>query len=447
MNAHLEDIREIIYSGVQSDIVNSKVIDQHEETKRTDTRIDLTLKNIDKVRVGKESHIGLRKDSNYKTEETMKGIYKRLIVYDLRKIGEVLDEIVDAFELSSLVILLDEWSSIRIECQPLLAEMIKMTLISGRERNIFLKFSCIPGRTCLGSLKSNHQSIGFLMGEELFEGIDLDKYYSSYIEPQENIVIFLMMILHKHLSKNIKQFRDAKFSEVFNYFKSNIFTDDGSMVELVNVSSGIPRDFLLIFTDVFLKSEQNLPISLLDIREAAYEFFHRRKMEQSISDEVTDLFERIYKYVSKKSYIFFVSNTYAKDPLLQEIYNNRWIHLIYQGITLYEGAERGNYDVYKIDPGRYINKSAFSKCESTYQTMNVFARTIKNMLHFGPTLDDAWTPKEIDPQIKVLISKWIRNLYATTSKVPVSDADEFRGNVTNILVDKIFNEKRSSTAN
>lgn len=74
---------------------------------------------------------------------------------------------------------------------------------------------------------------------------------------------------------------------------------------MVNVSSGVPRDFLIIFSLSFLQSEGSLPITVQTIRECAAEYFWSKSEEED--EEVKALFEEIYEYVKNKSYIFFVS--------------------------------------------------------------------------------------------------------------------------------------------
>jgi hypothetical protein len=69
-------------------------------------------------------------------------------------------------------------------------------------------------RTRLSAPISNRQKIRFDKSE-LSEGLDLDKYYTSYIEPPQSLAGFLRTVLYKHLKAKIKEFKDAKFGEVF----------------------------------------------------------------------------------------------------------------------------------------------------------------------------------------------------------------------------------------
>ena len=112
-----------------------------------------------------------------------------------------------------------------------------------------------------------------------------------------------------------------------------------------------------------MSSQNTLPISVENVRSAALEFFNREKSDLIINHNrrASDLFEDIYESIP--TFIFFVSRRYSKDELLKEIWHNRLIHLISEGTSAYANGERGTYDVYKIDQGKYITLKSLEQGE------------------------------------------------------------------------------------
>jgi hypothetical protein len=140
------------------------------------------------------------------SEDSMKVVYEGLTVVNYEEVRRGLDSVIEELNAKSVVILFDEWSAIDLELQPLFAEMIRSTLVSGRR--MFIKFGCIPYLTRLSTPKKNGQTIGLPIGGEVFVDMDLDRFYNPYLDA-ESVTFFLLSVLHKHLGFNIEPLQHA----------------------------------------------------------------------------------------------------------------------------------------------------------------------------------------------------------------------------------------------
>jgi hypothetical protein len=221
----------------------------------------------------------LSRVSSQNVEESLEIIYDGLARLNYNKIGDYLNSIITELELNAVAILFDEWSYIKIEHQPLLAQIIRTTLIPVRpgERKMFIKFACIPFLTSLSTTKENSQPIGFPVGEEIFVDVDLDRIYNAFADPETN-TIFLLSVLQKHLGYYISELgKETDFSRVYNYFRKDLFKEEKGIAELVLASAGVPRDFLRIFVKAFLIAPDQIPISSDRIRLATHQIFQDEK--------------------------------------------------------------------------------------------------------------------------------------------------------------------------
>lgn len=313
----------------------------------------------------------LSKASLKNADELIKIVYEGLTIINFSEISDGIDSISKELELEGIAILFDEWSYINLEYQPIFAEMIRLTLLA--ERKLFIKFGCIPFLTNLSFTDNKGQPIGFPVGEEVFVDIDLDKLYNPYLETR-NVSVFLLSVLRKHLGANLKILYESQIDEVIEYFTTHLFEDKMCVLELVNASAAIPRDFLRIFIRAFKKTRKRLPINIKTIRAATHELFQEEKKDSIKNSKISSvLFENIYsKILPSKSYCFFVSESVANNRFLQELWHNRLIHLIFQGHFAYAQNKPGTFDIYVVDYGRYISMRSNKQGEQAYQTSILF---------------------------------------------------------------------------
>jgi hypothetical protein len=443
-NEMLHSIRKEIRFGEVETRIPGTVDIEHTDKRiasRT-TQIGIDLKLVAELKKLADANAGfaagLSKVSSKNAEESMKIIFQGLTVLNFNKVNQDLDIIIQQLEPEAVVILLDEWSAIELDHQPLLAEMIRSTIVSGRR--IFVKFACIPFLTRLSANKPTGQSVGFRIGEEIFVDIDLDRLYSAYVDP-ENISAFLLRVLQKHLGRTIHPLMNAEFNDAFRYFAGTLFENEKTIAELVLASAGVPRDFLRIFTRAYHQNRtnrNNIPITLKNIRLATHELFQDEKRPLVQTPESMELFEMIFNKVClpSKTYLFFVSQGLSKARVLQELWHHRLLHLLFLGVSAFAEENYGTYDVYAIDYGRYIQMASSKKGEALMEGMKASTNLmISEILPVSGIIPFARSV--VDPTIKSIFSKF----FVSTIRVDSPDLKDILDDCSKLVIDRLVKTK------
>lgn len=379
----LKNLKSILRFGEPEIGVGDVVVEQDDKSHKAKTnQISLDAKLIAKLKEMPEFQAGagfeMKKISSVSIDESLNVLYQGLTLINFVKINEGINEILDILETESLIILLDEWSAIPLNHQPLLAEMIRTTLVSGKK--IFIKFGCIPFLTKLSVIKSDGQTIGFPIGEEVFVAADLDNLYNIHTDP-EGVCLFLLEILKKRLIDFKPELEKSTMDDFYNFVEQKLFAEGDTLKDLIYSSAGVPRDFLKIF-ERSVKKANNLPINLKNVRASTHEFFQEEKSILPPESRSRILFENIFnkKCLPQKSYCFLVSQEQSTNRYLQELWNHRLIHKMHSGYFGKTNGVIGTYDVYAIDYGRFVIMSGTKEGKEFLDTMEKFTNEISSSI-------------------------------------------------------------------
>jgi hypothetical protein len=427
----LGNLRKVMTMG-EVEFGAGEVVSERTDEKSLNKKTSLTFDSQIQAKLEQPSanlSLGLSRVSTKNTDDSIKIIWKGITMLNFQKIGEYLDSIIQDLELSSVGILFDEWSAIKLNLQPFLAYMIKTTLVSGRK--VFVKLACIPIFTNLDANNSTGQSIGFPISEEIFVAANLDRIYNAYIEIQ-SVTTFLLQVLQKHIGYRIKPLLKAEFLDALDYFNKSLFENDETITELALSSGGVPRDFLRIFVRAFNKSKNNLPISTKNVREATHEFFQEEKKTLLKNKDASQLFEDIYDKICRpaETTIFFIT-TNLESKLINEIWHHRIIHILYQGRSAFASGKLGTYDVYAIDHGRYINLTSIKKGEDMYKGLVTTTTALLNLFSLPQELSKLWDIGKTPLKNKFSID------FASKINVDSTKIDSLFENCEPLIADKI----------
>ena len=141
------------------------------------------------------------------------------------EIRAAIEEFLDANELLHLYICVDEWSSVPLAAQPLLAESLKRCLFVSR--NISVKIAILPFLAKFSAQSDAGQRVGFERSGDIFAGLDLDNelvFARHRARSQE----MLSDLLFKHLKYSIEQYApdtsELSFYESPNKLVESLFT-------------------------------------------------------------------------------------------------------------------------------------------------------------------------------------------------------------------------------
>ena len=105
-----------------------------------------------------DSIMGASAESGETLKESLELVYGGLAVIDYAKIRGELESIVGQCDAKGVIILVDEWSSVDVKIQPLLAEMIQKTL--GDSKKVSLKLAALKYYTRTSASVDSGQPLG-----------------------------------------------------------------------------------------------------------------------------------------------------------------------------------------------------------------------------------------------------------------------------------------------
>ena len=262
---------------------------------------------------------------------------------------------------TSLVILVDEWSSLPADVQPYLAEFLKRGVLSLNEAT--MKISALEYR-CKFSNHSVNGLIGFELGADIATAPDLDDYFVFDRNPDQITEIYADM-LFRHLSSELD---DGYLQETFNVssgrqLASRLFTERATCAELARACEGVVRDLINIFTKAFFDSQRRGRDSIdkLAIIDSARQWFEQDKA-QYLDDELQVVLRRIVDDVigKRRARSFLLPRDLERHPIVQRLFDARVIHPMQRGY-----ADKDNpgirYNIYSIDYGTYVDLLGTSK--------------------------------------------------------------------------------------
>lgn len=258
-----------------------------------------------------------------------------------------IENILDGLEISRLWLLLDEWSEIPMDIQPLLADFIKRALLP--INRLTVKIALIEHRSLLSDPAGTFQDrVGFEIGADIAADCDLDQYmvFGNDADASRS---FFGDLAYKHVAAALGE--DAPANP--NDFVAQAFTQRPALDELVRAAEGVPRDFI----NIAMKASRNAKdkkISVPDIRKAAREWYLKDK-ESSISAEGKRLLHWIIDEVigGRRARAFLLRQDSPHIELISELYDGRVLHVIKRGVSSRDQAGI-RYDVYQIDYGCYV---------------------------------------------------------------------------------------------
>jgi Cdc6-like AAA superfamily ATPase len=256
---------------------------------------------------------------------------------------------------SSLVVLIDEWSSLGDEqVQPLLAQLLRLTARGG----ICLKLACVPGRTkfFLHGADERHNPIGLEIGDDITADVDLDSVVFVDNDIQQ-LTAFFMSLLQHHLGSVVPKISQASFDEFSTYVLKKKMDDSHVFAELCHASSAVPRDFINIFRQatIMQQSSASAQMTVANVRSAARNVYEgkRSNLAGTRSDELR-LLDRIYRKVviGQSSYFFLLEASLVDHPRIMELFTARLIHRT--SATWLDPSALKSYVYYMVDYGTSI---------------------------------------------------------------------------------------------
>lgn len=272
-------------------------------------------------------------------------------VYHLNfgNVSATLRKVIDSFPKGKLWLLIDEWSEIPLELQPLLADLFKRAIFP--VPGIIIKIACIELRSKFLISTESKGYIGLEVGADIFSGVNLDDDM-VFENDEKKAISFFKDLVFKHL----KAGWDDENSLIDDTdFISMGFSQANAFEEAVRACEGVPRDILNILGHAAAKA-QNERISIKHVRKSARQWYQQSK-ETVISTKLEAkqlLLWIVDKVIKGRQSKAFLLESEVKDELIDFLFDARVLHILRRGISAQDSPGK-RFNVYGIDYGCYVD--------------------------------------------------------------------------------------------
>lgn len=257
-------------------------------------------------------------------------------------------------------LLLDEWSGVPLDLQPLLADLLRHAVFP--VQGMVVKMAAIEQRSqfSVGAGVGPGDYIGIEVGADAAADVDLDDFMVFANDP-EAAKTFFLELLFKHVRAQLAE-DGLDGPATTESFQREAFTQRNAIDEFVQAAEGVPRDAINVVRLAALRANDH-PIGVEHVRGAARRWYLTDK-ERAVaaSNEAAELLHWIVDTVigERRARAFLLRQQERNARLIADLYDARVLHVIKRGVSSRD--EPGvRYDVYQLDFGCYVELIATTR--------------------------------------------------------------------------------------
>lgn len=187
-------------------------------------------------------------------------------------LGQVFSELAHVITPKRVIILLDEWSSVPLDLQPYLADLIRRAILP--HRGITIKIGAIEQRSAFQIAGDRGDYVGLELGADVTADLNLDDFM-VFENDAGRATQFFQELLYRHFI-SVESGDPAPKVPSSSELVRLAFTQSNAFEEFVRASEGVPRDAINILSTAAQKAFRD-PISVPSVRAAAKSWFQRDK--------------------------------------------------------------------------------------------------------------------------------------------------------------------------
>lgn len=265
-------------------------------------------------------------------------------------LSRALARIAAALAPARLWLLLDEWSSVPQELQPLLADLLRRSVLPTRGTTI--KVAAIERRSRFRELGVNGSYVGIEVGADAASAVSLDDVL-VFDDGRNRAQQFFAELFFNHARPrlpNTVERPDNPAGFVAAAFSRAAFP------ELVRAAEGVPRDAINIAALAAQHAHDTI-VGIRHVRRAAHDWYLRDKYAAIAGNEpaMATLRHLVDEVIGqRRSRTFLLDHASgAQHPAIRDLYDARLVHLLRRGIV--SRRHPGTlYDGFAIDYGCYV---------------------------------------------------------------------------------------------
>ncbi|HEX8648414.1 MAG TPA: FHA domain-containing protein [Thermoleophilaceae bacterium] len=283
-------------------------------------------------------------------EITMKGVARHRVHFG--SVGNALRRLVPALAGQRLWLLLDEWSHVPMQLQPLLADLLRHSVLP--IPGVTVKIAAIDQRPTFKLDRSDGSYVGMELGADVAADIDLDEFM-VFTNDHDSAVDFFAQLFTRH----IQAMGDAgvelpRFSDPVDFI-DDAFASPNAFRELVRAAEGVPRDAMNIVSKAALHAGSER-INLQHVREAARGWYMQDKQAGlKAKSDARDLLHWINdRVIGERRVRAFLIQQGTESHLIDWLYDARLLHLVKRGMAA-KDRPGVRFDAYAVDYGCYVD--------------------------------------------------------------------------------------------
>ncbi len=310
---------------------------------------------VDIAPTGASGGLNIRSESGAGQSNRIKESGEQRTSIDFGNLQVALSGLLDVLGSPRIWLLIDEWSEIPLDLQPVLADLLRRTVLP--HPKMVVKIAAIEHRSRFAILLERGSYIGIEIGADVTADINLDDFV-VYDVDQRRATEFFKNLLYRHYSVS----EDAKPDiQSADELIAIVFTQFPAFQEFVRAAEGVPRDAINLAAKMGSLA-YGRPISVADVRKAAREWYSQDKMSVTKSSPILgDLLNTIITdVIENRRARAFLFPSGISVPLIDQLYDARLLHLLKKSVASKDEAGQ-RYDVYKIDYGCYVDLISTAK--------------------------------------------------------------------------------------
>lgn len=266
-------------------------------------------------------------------------------------VGVAINRLVETLPKGRLWILIDEWSEVPLDLQPLLADLIRRAILPIKGTTV--KIAAIEQRSRLRSVDKEVGHIGIQVGADVSPAINLDDHM-VFDNDEDTAVKFFKALVLKHVQAALTS-EGVPPPKDIGALLSTGFTQVNAFVEVVRACEGVPRDAIHILSHAAQKASSTT-ISISDVRAAAQQWYQGSKdAAVSANEQAKKLLQwTVDKVIKERQTKAFLLEAGTRDDLVDFLYDERVLHVLRKGISA-KDAPGKRFNVYGIDYGCYVD--------------------------------------------------------------------------------------------
>lgn len=265
--------------------------------------------------------------------------------------AKLLTSVLESLNLTRLWILLDEWSSLPLDLQPLLADLLRRCLLP--LPRVTVKIAAIEQRSRLKEVTRQGDYLGIEVGADMSADLDLDDFM-VFGNDEERAKAFFSDLFAKHVEPHLPA---ALTPMTGKRFIRDVFTQVNAFTELVRAAEGVPRDAINVAILAAQRADNEL-IAVPHVRTAAKTWYQRDK--EPAANANTDAHELLIWIIDevigeRRAKAFMLQQgPETMHPLVTALYDQRVLHLVRRGVSA-KDQPGVRFNVYAIDYGCYVD--------------------------------------------------------------------------------------------